>query len=80
MSNKSSELTIGILSALCVALVIAIVVLLSYNPEDGARLNYSVGDNESGIENASDYGLRMAPDNAYDIVVEEDATTFYGPQ
>ena len=59
MSNKSSEVLIGILATICVALVIAIVVLLSVDPADGQRLNYSVHDNEQGIENAADYGLRM---------------------
>lgn len=76
MSTEKSNIAIGILSTIVVGLVIAIVVLLSCDPYDGERLNYTVGDNETGIENTVDYGLRMAPDNAYDIEVEETDVTF----
>lgn len=76
MSTEKSNIAIGILSTIVVGLVIAIVVLLSCDPYDGERLNYTVSDNETGIENAVDYGLRMAPDNAYDIEVEDTDVTF----
>lgn len=76
MSTEKSNIAIGILSTVVVGLIIAIVVLLSCDPYDGTRLNYTLHDNEAGIENAADYGLRMAPDNVYDIIVEETDETF----
>lgn len=76
MSAKNSNIAIGILSTVVIAMVIAIVVLLSCNPYDGQGLNYGVGDNEAAIENAMDYGLRMAPDNAYDIDSDDTDFTF----
>lgn len=71
MNNKGYEVAISVLSFVCLGLVIAIVAILTFDPNDARRINYELSDNEAAIENTLDYGMRQAPANAYDIVVEE---------
>lgn len=59
MSKESSNIAICILGFVAIALLIAIVVLMSVDTADIRRIEYRTHDNRMAIENTQDYPLQV---------------------
>ena len=80
MKEKTYNTLACVLGCIVIALVVAVVILMSVRPTEAEHLEYTIDENETGIENSADYGMRQAPDDLYGTELEETSTTFYGPQ